>query len=55
MAETPIGPGGPEDIQLPKVEVDVNAPEEFEGGVDVTDDGQAVSYTHLTLPTKRIV
>ena len=40
MAETPIGPGGPEDIQLPKVEVDVNAPEEFEGGVDVTDDGQ---------------
>jgi hypothetical protein len=40
MAETPVGPGGPEGIQLPKVEVDVNAPEEFEGGVDVTDDGQ---------------
>ena len=40
MAETPIGPGGPEGIELPKVEVDVNTPEDFEGGVDVTDDGQ---------------
>ena len=33
MAETPIGPGGPEGIELPKVEVDVNTPEDFEGGV----------------------
>ena len=40
MAETPIGQGGPEGIELPKVEVDVNTPEDFEGGVDVTDDGQ---------------
>ena len=40
MAETPIGPGGPEGIELPKVEVDVNTPEDFKGGVDVTDDGQ---------------
>ena len=40
MAETPIGPGGPEGIELPKVEVDVTTPEDFKGGVDVTDDGQ---------------
>ena len=40
MAETPIGPGGPEGIELPKVEVDINTPEDFKGGVDVTDDGQ---------------
>ena len=40
MAETPIGQGGPEGIELPKVEVDVTTPEDFKGGVDVTDDGQ---------------
>ena len=40
MAETPIGPGGPEGIELPKVEVDVTTPEDIKGGVDVTDDGQ---------------
>ena len=40
MAEIPIGPGGPEEEELPQVEMEIAVPEEFEGGVDITDDGQ---------------
>ena len=40
MAEIPIGPGGPEEEQLPQVEMEIVSPEEFQGGVDVTEDGK---------------
>ena len=40
MAEIPIGPGGPEEEELPQVEMEIASPEEFQGGVDVTEDGQ---------------
>ena len=40
MAEIPIGPGGPEEEELPQVEMEIASPEEFAGGVDVTEDGQ---------------
>ena len=40
MAEIPMGPGGPEEEELPQVEMEIASPEEFEGGVDITDDGQ---------------
>ena len=40
MAEIPIGPGGPEEEELPQVEMEIVSPEEFQGGVDVTEDGK---------------
>ena len=40
MAEIPIGPGGPEEEELPQVEMEIASPEEFQGGVDVTEDGK---------------
>ena len=40
MAEIPIGPGGPEEEELPQVEMEIVSPEEFAGGVDVTEDGK---------------
>ena len=40
MAEIPIGPGGPEEEELPQVEMEIASPEEFAGGVDITEDGK---------------
>ena len=40
MAEIPIGHGRPEEEELPQVEMEIASPEEFEGGVDVTEDGK---------------
>jgi hypothetical protein len=40
MAEIPIGPGGPEEEALPQVEMEIASPEEFAGGVDITEDGK---------------
>ena len=40
MAEIPMGPGGLEEEELPQVEMEIASPEEFEGGVDITEDGK---------------
>ena len=40
MAEIPMGPGGLEEEELPQVEMEIATPENFEGGVNITDDGQ---------------
>ena len=40
MAEIPIGSGGPEEEELPPVEMEIASPEEFAGGVDITEDGK---------------
>ena len=40
MSEIPMGPGGSEEEVLPQVEMEIASPEEFEGGVDITEDGQ---------------
>ena len=35
-----MGPGGLEEEELPQVEMEIASPEEFEGGVDITEDGK---------------